>query len=70
MFFSLAAMLEAGIGVNTLPHLTFQEEHEKLRFIRFSSPRLEREIGLLQRAGQSLSPEGQAMQTFLLEQLR
>lgn len=67
---SLTAMLEAGIGVTTLPRLAFQEEHEKLRFIPLSSPRLEREIGLLRRTGQSLSPAGQAMQTFLLDQLR
>ncbi|QNI02950.1 LysR family transcriptional regulator [Halomonas sp. SH5A2] len=67
---SLTAMLEAGIGITTLPRLAFQEEHDQLRFIPLSTPRLERQIGLLQRTGQSLSPAGQAMNNYLLDQLR
>lgn len=66
---SLTAMLEAGIGITTLPRLAFQEEHERLRFIPLSTPRLERQIGLLRRARQSLSPACEAMHEYLLERL-
>jgi DNA-binding transcriptional LysR family regulator len=67
---SLTAMLEAGIGITTLPRLAFQEEHERLRFIPLSSPYLERNIGLLRRTAQTLSPAGEAMHAYLLDQLR
>lgn len=67
---SLTAMLEAGIGVTTLPRLAFQEEHDRLRFIPLSTPHLQRNMGLLRRAGQTLSPPGEAMQTYLLNKLR
>lgn len=67
---SLTAMLEAGIGVTTLPRLAFQEEHERLRFIPLAPPHLERRIGLLRRAGQSLSPAADAMYDYLFQQLK
>ncbi|MGS2744976.1 LysR family transcriptional regulator [Halomonas sp. LS-001] len=66
---SLTAMLEAGIGVTTLPRLAFQEEHERLRFIPLATPHLKRRIGLLRRSRQSLSPAADAMYGYLLEQL-
>ena len=66
---SLTAMLEAGIGITTLPRLAFQEEHERLRFIPLATPSLERRIGLLQRSRQSLSPAAYAMYSYLLKQL-
>lgn len=66
---SLTAMLEAGIGITTLPRLAFQEEHERLRFIPLATPKLERHLGLLRRTGQSLSPAADAMQSYLLERL-
>ena len=66
---SLTAMLEAGIGVTTLPRLAFQEEHERLRFIPLATPRLKRRMGLLRRSRQSLSPAADAMYDYLLEQL-
>ena len=58
---SLTAMLEAGIGLTTLPHLAFQEEHSRLRFIALAEPLLERQIGLLCRSQVSLSPAASAM---------
>lgn len=58
---SLTAMLEAGIGITTLPRLAFQEAHAQLRFVPLSEPRLERRIGLIHRAGISLSPAAEAM---------
>jgi DNA-binding transcriptional LysR family regulator len=66
---SLTAMLEAGIGITTLPRLAFQEEHDRLRFIPLEEPRLERRIGLVYPARLSLSPAAQAMRTHLLAQL-
>ncbi|MBD3897894.1 LysR family transcriptional regulator [Halomonas sp. ML-15] len=66
---SLTAMLEAGIGITTLPRLAFQEEHQRLRFIPLAEPRLERRIGLLRRARQSLSPAAEAMESHLLDKL-
>ncbi|MBS3804247.1 MAG: LysR family transcriptional regulator [Oleiphilaceae bacterium] len=62
---SLTAMLEAGIGITTLPRLAFPEEHLRLRFIKLAEPHVERQIGLLRRAGQSLSPAAQAMDSFI-----
>ncbi|MBB3191246.1 LysR substrate-binding domain-containing protein [Halomonas cerina] len=66
---SLTAMLEAGIGITTLPRLAFQEEHARLRFLPLAEPRLERRIGLLCRARVSLSPAAAAMRRHLLEHL-
>ncbi|WP_404295343.1 LysR substrate-binding domain-containing protein [Halomonas sp.] len=66
---SLTAMLEAGIGITTLPRLAFQEEHARLRFVSLSEPRLERRIGLICRAGVSLSPAAAAMQRHVMAYL-
>lgn len=66
---SLTAMLVAGLGVTTLPKLAFPEEYERLRFIPLSEPRVEREIGLLQLAGRSLSPGARAMAEFVTQAL-
>ncbi|MGO2132569.1 MAG: LysR substrate-binding domain-containing protein [Halomonas sp.] len=66
---SLTAMLVAGLGVTTLPKLAFPEEYERLRFIPLSEPRVEREIGLLQLAGRSLSPGARAMAEFVRQAL-
>jgi DNA-binding transcriptional LysR family regulator len=66
---SLTAMLEAGVGITTLPRLAFPEEYGRLRFIPLTSPYLERRIGLLKRAERSLSPAGDAMWAYLLRRL-
>ncbi|APE30792.1 LysR family transcriptional regulator [Halomonas aestuarii] len=66
---SLTAMLEAGIGITTLPRLAFPEEHARLRFVPLAAPRLERRIGLIQRAGVSLSPAAAAMQRHVMAYL-
>ncbi|MCA1769313.1 MAG: LysR family transcriptional regulator [Halomonas sp.] len=66
---SLTAMLEAGIGITTLPRLAFQEEHARLRFVPLAAPRLERRIGLICRAGVSLSPAAAAMQHHVMTYL-
>lgn len=66
---SLTAMLEAGIGITTLPRLAFQEERARLRFVPLAEPRLERRIGLICRAGVSLSPAAAAMRHHVMENL-
>lgn len=66
---SLTAMLEAGVGITTLPRLAFPEEHGRLCFIPLTTPYLERRIGLLKRAERSLSPAAEAMWAYLLRQL-
>ncbi|WP_227369407.1 LysR family transcriptional regulator [Halomonas sp. M20] len=66
---SLTAMLEAGVGVTTLPQLAFPKEHPRLRFIPFADPKVEREIGLLRPRKRSLSPAAQAMEAFIVTKL-
>ena len=66
---SLTAMLVAGLGVTTLPRLAFPEEYERLKFIPLSEPKVEREIGLLQLSGRSLSPGARAMAEFVTQAL-
>nr|WP_299244333.1 LysR family transcriptional regulator [uncultured Halomonas sp.] len=66
---SLTAMLEAGVGITTLPRLAFPEGHTRLRFIPFADPKVEREIGLLKPRKRSLSPAAQAMERFIAERL-
>ncbi|SHE79347.1 transcriptional regulator, LysR family [Modicisalibacter ilicicola DSM 19980] len=66
---SLTAMLEAGVGITTLPQLAFPEEHPRLRFIPFADPNVEREIGLLKSARRSLSPAAQAIGAFIVESI-
>ncbi|SEK73107.1 LysR family transcriptional regulator [Halomonas daqiaonensis] len=67
---SLTAMLEAGIGITTLPRLAFQEEHARLCFVPLAEPLLVRQIGLLCRAGVSLSPAAAAMRQHVMDHLR
>ena len=62
---SLIAMLEEGIGITTLPSLAFPQGIEKLVFLPLSEPRVERQIGILCRKGQSLSPAAAELMGFL-----
>ncbi|MGC3872260.1 LysR family transcriptional regulator [Halomonas sp. GXIMD04776] len=66
---SLIAMLEAGVGITTLPQLAFPEGHPRLCFIPFADPKVEREIGLLKSSRRSLSPAAEAMATFVAKRL-
>lgn len=66
---SLLAMLEALSAVTTLPRLAFPEDHPVLRFIPLSDPRLVRQLGIVKRADRSLSPQAQALEQAILEQL-
>lgn len=66
---SLLAMLEAGSGITTLPSLAFPEDTQVLRFIPLSEPKLVRQLGIVKRADRSLSPQAQALEHAILEQL-
>lgn len=66
---SLNAMLEAGIGITTLPRLAFPEECARLRFVPLSEPYVERQIGLICQVDVSLSPAATAMRQHLMERL-
>jgi len=63
---SLIAMLEAGIGITTLPRYAFPKDSNKLRFIPLESPIVTRHIGIVQLNNKSLSPPAQAMIDFIL----
>ncbi len=67
---SLLAMLEAGAGVTTLPRLAFPEQNTTLCFIPLHNPEVVRRIGLVKSAERTLPPAAQAMEAFVLEQLR
>lgn len=67
---SLLAMLEAGAGVTTLPRLAFPEQSASLCFIPLHNPDVVRRIGLVKSANRTLAPAAQAMEAFVLEQLR
>lgn len=63
---SLLAMLEAGMGITTLPRFAFPAEHGQLRFIPLSDPQVNRDIGIVRRAGHSLPVAAQSLFEFIL----
>lgn len=63
---SLLAMLEAGMGITTLPRFAFPLEHSQLRFIPLSEPLVVRDIGIVCLANRSLPVAAQALFDFIL----
>ncbi|RJG09004.1 LysR family transcriptional regulator [Pseudomonas cavernicola] len=63
---SLLAMLEAGMGITTLPRFAFPPEHGQLRFIPLSDPLVTRDIGIVRQANRSLPVAAQALFEFIL----
>lgn len=63
---SLLAMLEAGMGITTLPRFAFPLEHSQLRFIPLSEPLVTRDIGIVCLANRSLPVAAQALFEFIL----
>jgi DNA-binding transcriptional LysR family regulator len=63
---SLLAMLEAGMGITTLPRFAFPPEHSQLRFIPLSEPLVTRDIGIVCLANRSLPVAAQALFEFIL----
>jgi DNA-binding transcriptional LysR family regulator len=64
---SLIAMLEAGIGITTLPWFAFPKDSANLRFIPLSVPTVVRHIGIVQLNDKSLSPAAQALADFIID---
>ncbi|MFG0465352.1 LysR substrate-binding domain-containing protein [Pseudomonas putida] len=65
---SLLAMLEAGMGITTLPHFAFPTGHDRLRFIPLSDPVVKRDIGIVCLANRSLPVAAQALFDFILRE--
>lgn len=66
---SLYSMLEHGIGVTTLPRLATSAAHPELVWLPLKSPKLERTIGIQQRADRTLSPPAQIFHDLCCAQL-
>lgn len=64
---SLIAMLEAGLGITTLPWFAFPEHNKKLRFIPLKIPSVMRHTGIVQLKNKSLSPAASALANFILK---
>ncbi len=64
---SLLAMVEANVGITTLPWLAFPRERPNLRFRAIRDPVVERSVGLLTRAQSTLPPAAAAMRELVLE---
>ena len=64
---SLIALLEAGIGISTLPRFAFPQDNKKLIFIPLSNPQVIRDIGMVYLENKSLSPAAQALHDYILE---
>ena len=67
---SLIAVLEANIGVTTLPYLAFPKNNQQLCFRPISNPTVERTIGLISRRKFSGPPAMQAMREIVIEHFR
>ncbi|MNM79069.1 HTH-type transcriptional regulator GltC [compost metagenome] len=63
---SLLAMLEAGMGVTTLPRFAFPAESTQLCFVPLSDPLVTRDIGIVRMANRTLPVAAQALFEFLL----
>lgn len=63
---SLVAMLEAGMGVTTLPWFAFPQESTKLKFIPLTTPNLVRRIGIIRMSNKSLTPAADSLVQFIL----
>ena len=64
---SLIAMLEEGIGVTTLPLLAFPADNRQLAFGPLAEPHIERQIGIVRRAGRSLSAAAEQLLRHIVE---
>ncbi|MGR6871380.1 LysR family transcriptional regulator [Pseudomonas sp. HK3] len=67
---SLIAMLEAGVGITTLPRYAFPKESSTLCFIPLDTPFVVRKIGLVQLNNKSLSPAASALVDFILSKAK
>ncbi|MNQ78322.1 HTH-type transcriptional regulator GltC [compost metagenome] len=63
---SLLAMIEAGMGITTLPRFAFPAEPGQLRFIPLADPLVTRDIGIVRLANRSLPVAAHALYEFIL----
>ena len=63
---SLLAMIEAGMGITTLPRFAFPAEPGQLCFIPLEDPLVTRDIGIVRLANRSLPIAAQALFEFIL----
>lgn len=66
---SLKAVLRAGLGITALPQLALAPSEPELVFVALDQPRVERDIGLVTRKRQTLSPPAKALRASMLEAL-
>ncbi|WP_375321934.1 LysR substrate-binding domain-containing protein [Aliivibrio logei] len=66
---SLFSILELGIGITTLPKLAFPTNETRLVWIPLIDPPLERQIGIFQLAGRTISPQAQQFYELCIEYL-
>lgn len=64
---SLKATLRAGLGITALPRLALAPNEPELVFVPLHEPNVEREIGLVTRKRQTLSPAAQALRRCMLD---
>ena len=64
---SLLALLEAGMGVTTLPRLAVPANHPRLCFRPLARPAVEREISIVRPARRSLSPAAALLERRVLD---
>lgn len=64
---SLKATLRAGLGITALPRLALAPNEPELSFVPLLEPSVEREIGLVTRRRQTLSPAAQALRRCMLD---
>lgn len=63
---SLVAMLQAGLGITTLPWYAFPQDNTKLTFVPLKQPHIERSIGIVMLNNKSLTPPAQALVDFIV----
>ncbi len=66
---SLFSILELGIGVTTLPKLAFPTNETRLIWIPLIDPPLERQIGIFQLTGRTISPQAQQFYELCVQYL-
>ena len=64
---SLIAMLEAGLGITTLPRFAFPRDNPLLTFIPLTTPEVVRHLGVVKLINKSLSPAAEALVAFILK---
>ncbi|MGO3346605.1 MAG: LysR family transcriptional regulator [Marinomonas sp.] len=66
---SLIAMIEAGLGITTLPWYAYPQGSTRLSFIPLAEPHLVRHLGVVLLKNKSLTPPAQAFLDFTIEKM-